>query len=282
MTSDSPVSEVADDVIRVRAGNPGPMTLDGTNTWLVGAPGEEAVIIDPGPADPVHLWNVRRAVAVRGLDVRAVLLSHGHADHSEGAAELAAAVAAPLLAADPTFGAPLVDGDVIEVGALTVDVLATPGHTADSVSFAVGTRVFTGDTVLGRGTTVVAHPDGRLADYLASLERLRGHVDERATSVLLPGHGETLWEPSAVLDYYLTHRRERLAAVASAVAEIRGAAGIGSAGGSADEDLVAAVVAIVYADVPQHLWPAASLSVRAQLDYLAEQAQEGDGAERRG
>ncbi|HSR21944.1 MAG TPA: MBL fold metallo-hydrolase, partial [Candidatus Eisenbacteria bacterium] len=135
-------------------------------------------------------------------------------------------------------------------------VVGTPGHSHDSVSLQVphdGT-VLTGDTVLGRGTSLVAWPDGRLGDYLQSLERLRMLAGDGMT-LLLPGHGPVLKDPVAVLDGYLAHRRARLAEVEEVVR-----------GGVTD---AAAIVAIVYADVPREVWPAAELTVRAQLDYLA-------------
>ncbi|HVE30256.1 MAG TPA: MBL fold metallo-hydrolase, partial [Mycobacteriales bacterium] len=167
------------------ARNPSPMTLDGTNTWLLRTPGSEScLVIDPGPDDPEHL----RAVVAAAGEVTEILLTHGHLDHSAGAAALRALTRAPVRALDPAQrlgGEGLGESDVVAAAGLEVRVLATPGHTADSLCFAVGDAVLTGDTVLGRGTTVVAHPDGRLADYLDSLRRLH----ELGTRAVLPGHG---------------------------------------------------------------------------------------------
>jgi glyoxylase-like metal-dependent hydrolase (beta-lactamase superfamily II) len=165
---------------------------------------------------------------------------------------------AAVLARDPALcidAGPLVDGSVVEVAGLRLRVLETPGHTADSVSFLVEDpvepAVLTGDTILGRGTTVVAHPDGRLGDYLESLERLRalGHL------LVLPGHGPVRAQLDQVAQEYIDHRMQRLAQVKAALA--------------AGDRTPAEVVQRVYADVDPVLWPAAELSVRAQLDYLA-------------
>jgi glyoxylase-like metal-dependent hydrolase (beta-lactamase superfamily II) len=231
------------------APNPGPMTLEGTNTWVLRAPGSEAcVIVDPGPLIEQHLADV----AAQG-PVAQVLLTHGHADHSEGAARLRELTGAPVRALDPAHrlgGEGLAEGDVVAAGGLEVRVIATPGHTGDSLSFLLDGAVLTGDTVLGRGTTVVAHPDGVLADYLQSLQRLRAY--EGAT--VLPGHGPELPDAGAAAEHYLLHREQRLAQVEAAVAA-----------GAATPD---AVVEVVYADVDRVLWPAARLSVLAQLAYL--------------
>lgn len=233
------------------APNPGPMTLDGTNSWVLRAPGApDCLVVDPGPADEAHL------AALAGCGpVTAVLLTHGHADHSAGAARLAALTGAPVRALDPRhrLGAEgLVDGDVVRAAGVELRVLGTPGHSADSLSFHLPDAVLTGDTVLGRGTTVVAHPDGVLADYLASLHRLVELGDVR----VLPGHGPELASAAAAAQAYLDHRAQRLEQVRAALA--------GGATG-ADE-----VVATVYADVDRALWPAARLSVLAQLAYLAD------------
>ncbi|MFI5955642.1 MBL fold metallo-hydrolase [Cryptosporangium sp. NPDC051539] len=235
----------------VRADNPGPMTLDGTNTWVLRAPGSTGcVVIDPGPLLPEHLERV----AAHG-PVVATLLTHGHPDHSEGAARFAEMTGSDVLAADPVHAvggqALIADGEPLEVAGLSLRTFATPGHTADSVSFVIEDEaVLTGDTILGRGTTVVAWPDGALGDYLTSLERIRG----LGSIPVLPGHGPVLPDAGAVAAFYLRHRAERLAQVEAAVA----------AGASTPMD----VVQTVYADVDRSVWPAASLSVRAQLDYL--------------
>jgi glyoxylase-like metal-dependent hydrolase (beta-lactamase superfamily II) len=226
-----------------RAPNPGPMTLDGTNTWVLP---EHRVAIDPGPADDEHL----EAVAAIG-PIATILLTHGHPDHVDGAARLAEMLGGvPVRATDPAHcaggGEPL--ADCAEIGEITVR--RVPGHTADSVAFQTRDAVFTGDTILGRGTTVVAWPDGDLGDYLASLDTL-----ERLGPVpVFPGHGPALTDCAAAARYYREHRLARLEQVRAALAA-----------GAHD---ASEVVRMVYADVAPVLWPAAELSVRAQLTYL--------------
>jgi glyoxylase-like metal-dependent hydrolase (beta-lactamase superfamily II) len=245
----------------VRAGNPGPMTLDGTNTWILRAPGvEQSVVVDPGPLLEDHL----RAVLEQAGKVAVVLLTHKHPDHSEGAAWFANQAGCGVRAVDPAFRIPtdhahgLAEGDVITADGMRIEVLPTPGHTLDSVCFWLPQdgSLLTGDTVLGRGTSVVAHPDGALGPYLESLEKLRAFANSPAgVERILPGHGPVIDNPASVLTYYLNHRHERLEQVRQAVA----------AGHTTPE----AVVEHVYADVDPTLWPAAERSVRAQLDYLA-------------
>jgi glyoxylase-like metal-dependent hydrolase (beta-lactamase superfamily II) len=234
------------------ARNPSPMTLEGTNTWLLRAPSSgSCLVVDPGPDDPAHLG----AVAAAAGRVHEILLTHGHPDHAEGAAAFRELTGAPVRALDPAQrlgGSGLSEGDVVAAAGVEVRVLATPGHTSDSLCFAVGDAVLTGDTVLGRGTTVVAHPDGQLADYLDSLRRLQ----DLGTRTVLPGHGPELADLAAVTTAYLVHREERLAQVRAALDQL------GPDAAAMD------VVRVVYADVDPVLWPAAELSVRAQLDYL--------------
>jgi glyoxylase-like metal-dependent hydrolase (beta-lactamase superfamily II) len=259
--------DVSPRVTCVRADNPGPMTLEGTNTWVLHDPdAAEAVVVDPGPLDEGHLRRVLDVVRSRDARVGVALLTHRHDDHSGGARRFAELAQCPVRAADPAYrvgGAGLDDASVVSVGGLEVSVVATPGHTSDSTSLLLKTEgmLLTGDTVLGRGTTVVAHPDGALGPYLASLDRLRRLVDEASVVRLLPGHGPVVDDPAGVLDFYRTHRAERLAQVRAAVA----------AGARTPRD----VVERVYADVDQVLWPAAELSVRAQLDYLRAAGEDG-------
>ncbi len=223
----------------VRADNPGPMTLEGTNTWVI-AGSDGAIVIDPGPLDEAHLGRV----AALG-PVSAVLLTHRHPDHAEGAERFAELSRAPVLdrADFPDNGG--------FVGPLRV--LHTPGHSSDSVCFVMDgdePAVLTGDTILGRGTTVVAHPDGDLREYLASLQRLQA-LGEIA---VLPGHGLVRPSVRAAATAYLTHRAGRLQQVRAALA--------------AGDQTAEAVVRRVYANVDPVLWPAAEMSVRAQLAYL--------------
>jgi glyoxylase-like metal-dependent hydrolase (beta-lactamase superfamily II) len=216
------------------------------------------VVIDPGPADPGHLAAVARQ-APGGL----ILLTHGHPDHVDGVPDLAAATGGQvrgLMSAYQSATDPLAGGQMLLADGFEITVLATPGHTSDSACFLVerdGEQViFTGDTILGRGTTVVAHPDGDLGDYLDSLDLLSAYDGVSA----LPGHGPALADCAAAARFYLAHRRARLDQVRRAVAE--GAE-------TADQ-----VVAAVYADVDRALWPAAGWSVRAQLAYLRRENRE--------
>ncbi|QDH10619.1 MBL fold metallo-hydrolase [Nocardioides dongxiaopingii] len=247
------------------APNPGIMTLDGTNTWVLREPGSStAVVVDPGPVEDGHLERLDEETG----DVGLVLLTHHHLDHSEVAATFAARKGCAVRALDPAHcvGAdPLADDEVLSVGGLSLRVVATPGHTADSVSFLLPTErvLLSGDMVLGRGTTVVAHPDGRLGPYFDSIERMRSLATAGEVATIWPAHGPVHDDAGAVLDHYLAHRRDRLAQVAAAVERLR------------DEGATPtprAVVEVVYADVDEILWGAAELSVRAQLEYLAERA----------
>lgn len=250
-----PVTEGAEVVL---CHNPGPMTLDGTNTWVLHLPGtSQAVVVDPGPLDGDHLQAVLAQVASRGARVVLTLLSHGHLDHAGSADRWAHLTGAPVRGAG--HGAAFTDGERITLGALSIEVLMTPGHTSDSVSFLIADQrlLLTGDTVLGRGTSVVAHPDGELAAYLTSLDRL---VSAGEGMTLGPGHGPTREDAADVVRSYRAHRLQRLAQVRSALSQ-----GAGDA-----DDVAQAVVETVYADVPREVWPAANATVRAQLDYLRE------------
>jgi glyoxylase-like metal-dependent hydrolase (beta-lactamase superfamily II) len=252
----------------VLAPNANMMTLDGTNTWVLREPdARRSVVIDPGPSIASHL----DAVAEAAGEVAVVLLTHHHADHAEAAREFAERVGCGVRALDPSYrlgSEGLADGDVVEVDGLEVRVIGTPGHTADSLSFLVPAEgaVLTGDTVLGRGTTVVAHPDGRLGAYLSSLDRLHALASEHELSSIWPGHGPVIPDALETLDYYRAHRQERLEQVEAAVASLKAAP---HPEGIAADELPRRVVEIVYVDVDPVLWGAAELSVRAQLDYLA-------------
>ncbi len=243
------------------------MTLEGTNTYVLrgedeaGASAGSSVVVDPGPLDERHL----EAVAAHG-PIGLVLLTHGHPDHSDGARRLHEMTGAPVVAADLAYcidAAPWPpDSDGQRVAGLQIRVVATPGHTSDSVCFVVtdddGTHqergLLTGDTILGRGTTVVAHPDGRLGDYLTSLRTVQS-LDDLGPLTLLPGHGPAGGDAAERAAAYLLHRAQRLDQVRAAVA--------------AGDTTASEVVRRVYADVDESLWPAAELSVLAQLDYLA-------------
>lgn len=245
----------------VVAPNPGPMTLEGTNTWIVGeVEAGPPVVVDPGPADGGHLQTVLDACGGR---VAGIVLTHGHLDHSAGAARLAELAACGVRAADPglCLGVDeLAEGDEMEVPGARLTAYATPGHTSDSISLLMvgkdgATRLLSGDTVLGRGTSVIAYPDGDLASYLESLIRLQELVRAHGVTEILPGHGPRVASPESWLDYYRSHRLERLQQVRDAL--------------SAGDRTAAEVVARVYADIDSALWPAAERSVLAQLDYLS-------------
>ncbi|MFJ8636034.1 MBL fold metallo-hydrolase [Streptomyces sp. NPDC093568] len=248
--------------VNVLAPNASAMTLDGTNTWLVSEPDSDlAVVIDPGPLDDGHLRNVVAMAEKSGKRVALTLLTHGHPDHAEGAGRFAELTGTRVRALDPALrlgDEGLGAGNVVTVGGLELRVVPTPGHTADSLCFHLPAdrAVLTGDTILGRGTTVVAHPDGRLGDYLDSLRRLRSLTVDDGVHTVLPGHGPVLEDAQGAVEFYLAHRAHRLAQVETAVED-----GYGTP---------AEVVAHVYADVDRSLWPAAELSVRAQMDYLEE------------
>lgn len=251
----------------VLAPNPNIMTLDGTNTWVLREPGaRRSVVIDPGPPEAAHL----EAVAAAAGEVGVVLLTHHHLDHSESAREFAAQMGCGVRALDPAYRLGeegLGDGDVVEVDGLEIRVVGTPGHTADSLSFLLPAEqaVLTGDTVLGRGTTVVAHPDGELGAYLDSLDRLHALAATHEVRSIWPGHGPVIDNALGALDYYISHRHERLEQVRAALDQL---AVEPHPEGLATEELPRRVVEIVYTDVDPVLWGAAELSVRAQLAYL--------------
>ncbi|ORV08286.1 MBL fold metallo-hydrolase [Mycobacterium celatum] len=243
---------VTDSASVLLADNPGLMTLEGTNTWVLRGPrSDEAVVVDPGPDDDEHIGRV---AAVGRIAL--VLISHRHGDHTDGIDKLVDATGAPVRSVGSGWlrglGGHLADGEVIEAAGLTIRVLATPGHTADSVSFVLDDAVLTADTVLGRGTTVIDKEDGSLADYLESLRRLRGLGPRR----VLPGHGPDLADLAAVATGYLEHREQRLEQVRSALRDL------------GDDASVRQVVEHVYTDVDEKLWDVAEWSVQAQLDYL--------------
>ncbi|BBX75847.1 MBL fold metallo-hydrolase [Mycobacterium shinjukuense] len=242
---------VTDTASVLLADNPGLMTLEGTNTWVLRGPGSgELVIVDPGPDDD----HIDRIAALGRIAL--VLISHRHLDHIAGVDKLFERTGAPVRAADPQFlrgdGVPLTDREVIDAAGLTITALATPGHTADSLSFVLDDAVLTADSVLGRGTAVLDKADGSLADYLESLHRLGG----LGRRTVLPGHGPELPDLAAVVQGYLAHRRERLQQVRAALREL------------GDDASVRQIVEHVYVDVDEKLWDAAEWSVQVQLDYL--------------
>jgi len=226
-------------VVRVRADNPSALTLDGTNTYVVGR-----WVVDPGPSDARHLSAVREAV---DGDIEGVVLTHGHADHAEGAA---------------AFGVPVFKpGDGESAGPLRA--IGTPGHSADSVCLIWDERVcFTGDTVLGTGSVFIAPGEGSLSAYLESLRRLRG----LSLEVLCPGHGPYVWDTAAKLDEYIEHRLERERLLVAAL----------DSGLRTQDELLDAA----WPDAPAELRYFAGLSLASHLDKLSEEGRLPEGVER--
>lgn len=252
----------------VLAPNASPLTLEGTNTYLLGAPGSgELIVVDPGPDLLDHRRAVDDAVLARAATVAAVVLTHHHADHAEGAA-WAEDWGAPLLSFTPSLvdgaqAAPLRDGEVLARADVTVEAVHTPGHSSDHLCLRVAETgvILTGDHVLGRGTSLVAHPDGDMADYLSSLRRLA----ELDAPALYPGHGPMVEDPAGTIETYLAHRRERERQVLDAL--------------EAGDRTPAAMVTTIYVDVDPLLHPAAERTVRAHLGKLVAEGRvtTGDG-----
>jgi glyoxylase-like metal-dependent hydrolase (beta-lactamase superfamily II) len=244
-------------VTRVVAPNPSGMTLDGTNTYVVGDRSTgQAVVVDPGPDDDAHRAAVEEVLAARGARCVSVLVTHHHGDHAEAARPWGERFGAPVAAATRGVAGPsgrlLAAGERLSLAGTAIGVVPTPGHTADHLAFRLESgAVLVGDHVLGRGTSVVTHPEGNVAAYLDSLRR----VHDLGPSALYCGHGPELTEdPGAVLDYYLAHRAYRENQVLEALA---------SGPRTVDE-----LVAVIYAEVPRSLWPAAAQSTRATLAKL--------------
>ncbi len=254
--------EVTPRATLVRADNPGVMTLDGTNTWVLREPGHRGVVVlDPGPLDEAHLQRVLDVAGRDGGRVELVLFSHWHPDHTDAIDRFFELTGAPARALDEKWcrdAEPLEDGELLDVDGLSIRVMATPGHTMDSICLVLPAEasLLSADTMLGKGTTVVAHPDGALGPYLDSLRAIRGLATVGEVVRVLPGHGPVIDEPLRVVDAYLSHRAERLQQVRDAVA--------------AGDTTPMQVVERVYADVDRSVWFAAEMSVRAQLDYLAQ------------
>jgi glyoxylase-like metal-dependent hydrolase (beta-lactamase superfamily II) len=271
--------EVAPGVVRIVAPNPGIMTGPGTNTYLVGT--DDLVLIDPGPNDDDHLVALLEAVGDR---LKAILVTHTHVDHSPLSARLGQATGAPIvgfgLAPPPsrfTFVAAdgkekaldphdqdfapqrlMADGDRLDVGDFAIEAVYTPGHASNHLCFELaGTGLlFSGDHVMNGSTVVIAPPDGDMAVYLESLEKVRSRSPRR----IAPGHGEVIEDPAAVLDDYLRHRLERQRQVLS---------GLGTApseGVTADQ-----LVEAIYREVPKELHPVARFTVWAHLRQLGDQ-----------
>ncbi|MCH4267067.1 MAG: MBL fold metallo-hydrolase [Brevundimonas sp.] len=257
---------------RVIADNPGPFTFTGTGVYIIGRdrPGAEVAVIDPGPMDEAHLSALIRAI--EGRTVSHILVTHTHRDHAPLARPLAEAVGgAPILAARPpdrtvhASGALdedddadfqpdviLVGGERIEGDGWTLEALATPGHASNHMAFVLREEnaLFSGDHIMGWSTTVVAPPDGDMADYMKSLDA----VLARGFSTIWPTHGPAITQVAPFLKAYRAHRLEREAQIMARLAS--------------GDRRVADMVPALYAGVDQGLWPAASLSVLAHLIKL--------------
>ena len=230
-------------IVRVLAPNADVYTLDGTNTWVVGA--SPSVVIDPGPDIPTHLDEV----AAEAGDVAAVLVTHDHPDHAPGAAAFARSVGAPLMAYRLDGADRLPDGREVRAGDVTITAVYTPGHSSDHLVFLerASGSLFTGDAVVGRGTSFIDPPDGDLAQYLRSLERMRS----LGARTIYPGHGPVVFDAPAKLDEYVRHRADREREIAAVLADA--------------PSTVAAIVGRVYAAYPADVLPLAARSVLAHL-----------------
>ena len=234
-------------IIRVLAPNPGIRELEGTNTWIVGD--GPSIAIDPGPDDAGHVREVAREAG----HLAAILLTHDHPDHAPGAAALAEATGAPVYAARPPQGGQrLRDGQRIVAGDVTLTAVATPGHSPDHVAFFEDRHgaLFTGDAVLGRGTSVIDPPEGDLTAYLRSLQRMR----ELSPRVIYPGHGPVVFDGPGKLEEYLDHRVAREGQVLAALAS--------------EPRTPEEIVAEIYGDHPAELHELAARSVLANLIKL--------------
>lgn len=242
-------------VLRLRADNPGPLTLSGTNTWIVGR--DPAYVVDPGPALPEHLDRLLTAIDVRG-GLGGIALTHDHGDHSAGIAALRERRAAPLAAGRGEVDVRLLDGTRFG----PFEALSTPGHAPDHFALICARVCFTGDAVLGEGSVFIAPDPGALAGYLGGLNSLR----ERDLDVLCPGHGPPIWEPQTKLEEYIEHRLQRERRLLAALAEGRRS--------------TAELLDAVWADVPAELRPVAAVSLGAHLDKLEDEGRLPAGVER--
>jgi glyoxylase-like metal-dependent hydrolase (beta-lactamase superfamily II) len=238
------------------APNPSPMTFDGTNSWVLHEPGRRgAVIVDPGPDDPGHLSALVELALDQGGRVDAILLTHGHSDHSAGLRETARRTGAPVLGASSRWCDQVIGGGPLDLGGLRVDVIPTPGHSSDSLSFHLPAdeSMVTGDTVLGRSAPAIMDPDGRVDQTIDSLSLIKELLAD-GEPLILPGHGPLVTDPRAVLAFALTAREARLAQVEGAVRD-----GHGTVGAIADR---------LYGPFDERIRRMIEATVRAHLRYL--------------
>ena len=246
------------EIVGLRAENPGPFTLSGTNSWIVGS--QPAWLIDPGPDLPGHVGAVIAELERRG-GLAGIALTHDHGDHAGAVPAVNARFPqAPVAAARGEVDRLLRDGSAFG----PLEVVSTPGHAPDHLAFIVGTAALTGDAVLGQGSVFIAPDPGALTRYLEALDELR----RRDLSVLLPGHGPPVHDPRGKLDEYVEHRLDR---------ERRLLDGLSAGARSVDEMLDAA-----WGDVPEPLRPAATVTLAAHLDKLQAEGRLPAGIERPG
>jgi glyoxylase-like metal-dependent hydrolase (beta-lactamase superfamily II) len=244
------------DIVGIRASNPGPFTLTGTNSWIVGR--HPAWLIDPGPALDDHVAAVVQMAKRRG-GLAGIALTHQHADHAEATGAVRGEFPdAPVADAGGAHGVPLADGSTFG----PLEAIATPGHAPDHLAFLFGTAALTGDAVLGEGSVFISPDPGALASYLEGLSRLR----ERDLDVLCPGHGPVVSDPAAKLDEYISHRLDRERRLLAALA----------AGRRGLDELLDEV----WDDAPRELRLAAAVTLAAHLDKLAAEGRLPPGVER--
>ncbi len=244
-------------VERVLAPNPSPMTLEGTNSYLVFGGDGTAIAIDPGPADRAHVERIRTVAKDGGARITAIAVTHGHPDHAPGAKLLQELTDAPVYGhPDATFPIDVIagEGDRVEAGAATLDVLETPGHARDHLVFSLASEaaLFTGDVIIGRGTIVIAPPNGDMRAYQATLRRLLRDFGESRT--IYGGHGDAITDPNAKMHEYIEHRKKRERELLHAL--------------EGGERSVPDLVETIYANVSPVLWPVAARQMVAYLIAL--------------